>query len=965
MTELMNLSLHLIWKDPYYSNINEDVNTRIDVDTYIASRNGELRFNSVFQFHEEVLQGFFPNADELALVMADKRMIPEEMRDAIVAAESTYMINYWENENGETNAYYRMLFGLPPLEMKESDWVYNTRYADISMDTPVHLLPYTDRLRLENRGYFDELLTQDKYKIEAYGYLKHLGKYRVYPYVSRQAEEFQLLYVQQSQYEYLRNDFIDTYEQSRRMVRRVYYSDAYRNKSHLYEGFLGMCILFITQQRMLVKYLEADVTRNFYDLESLKLVYDAYQVPFYSEIPLKYHERIVKHMNELIAYKGSTQVFYDLFELFDFGIMDVFEYYLLKERKVDSYGNPIFRDAKGELLSPEKLWDIRFVKVGWKSDKYVEITDPSNAIPYEELTNPDPYWVEDSSLRKKLYETDWNYFQSKYMGVQIMFELSKLMFETCYFLGMLRDNREPLSQLTCYYTMIADEVPIFDMLIYTITLLCKNAGFTGEIPSDPASVAAIYGFNFKEYNELLKMGAEDMDTFVKNFKKACHDYADANPVLSTDQTLSFIIDQITDGAFNWLGDDFPYNTWGHAPTPIFLHDFIPTNNSVTNLKKYLRENIKILTENPELTDFELKYLYQKLVTHDNFEYSVIRAGSTAQNLQYDTYLVKKMDFNEEDMETLRQALIASYTNMLTWVIKLLEARTALTFDPKILEMINSMDINNVDDIERLYSNMTDLYEYVNTKMRTSISRVDFEAYSNLRKILMTTHLMNETFLKRNGTVASTYEDLLEDINPTLYKRLLDTELDTNTEEQYAIQTLMKLCEDLTLLETTNTSNIKRIVDYLFKILKFFKSAKVDLVNFEIIYLITDRGLNYIKLLSEIYAQEITFLPNRKDRILMEDLIWACIIKQELDDKIYLTDPKNPIHVEQLISSAFQEFYDKLSDKIYEERTHKDFFEYLFSQISKLEIVENPRTSFKWKDSLLKVDETTSSSTEEG
>ena len=146
MTELMNLSLNLVWKDPYYANTSEDVATRVDMETYIASRNGELRFNSVFQFHEEVLTMFFPDADELALVLGDKRLIPEEMRDAIVQAESEYMINYWENENGETNAYYRMLFGLPPLEMKESDWIYNTRYADIDMTTPVHLLPYTDRL---------------------------------------------------------------------------------------------------------------------------------------------------------------------------------------------------------------------------------------------------------------------------------------------------------------------------------------------------------------------------------------------------------------------------------------------------------------------------------------------------------------------------------------------------------------------------------------------------------------------------------------------------------------------------------------------------------------------------------------------------------------------------------------------------------------------------------------------------
>ena len=314
MTELMDLSLHLVWKDPFYAISEEQSGDRVDAEAYVAARNGELLFNSVFQFHTEVLQSFFPDPDELELVMRDKRMIPEDMRAAIVAAESNLIIEEWEGGR-ESNDYYRMLFGLPPREMPENEYVYNTRYADIDMTTPVHLLSYTDRLRLENLGYFAELRAQTRYSGNEYKYLEYLGKYRIYPYIARQAEPFELLYIQQSQYTSLRNDFIDTYEAARRMVYRVYYSDAYRNQSHLYEGFLGMCILFITQSRMFVKYLEADIPRNFYDLESLKLVYDAYSVPFYSAIPLKYHERIVKRINELIGYKGSNQVFYDLFDI--------------------------------------------------------------------------------------------------------------------------------------------------------------------------------------------------------------------------------------------------------------------------------------------------------------------------------------------------------------------------------------------------------------------------------------------------------------------------------------------------------------------------------------------------------------------------------------------------------------------------------------------------------------------------
>lgn len=956
MTELMDLSLHLVWKDPFYAISEEQSGDRVDAEAYVAARNGELLFNSVFQFHTEVLQSFFPDPDELELVMRDKRMIPEDMRPAIVAAESSLIIEEWEGGR-ESNDYYRMLFGLPPREMPENEYVYNTRYADIDMTTPVHLLSYTDRLRLENLGYFAELRAQTRYSGNEYKYLEYLGKYRIYPYIARQAEPFELLYIQQSQYTSLRNDFIDTYEAARRMVYRVYYSDAYRNQSHLYEGFLGMCILFITQSRMFVKYLEADIPRNFYDLESLKLVYDAYSVPFYSAIPLKYHERIVKRINELIGYKGSNQVFYDLFDIFDFGRMSAYQYYLVKDRITNDDGNPIFRDADGNPLTPEQMWKIRFAKVGFEDDQFIAITDPQNAVEYEDITRDDPYWVEDENLKKKLYESDWNFFHSKYMGVQIMFELSKLLFETCYFLRMLQDNRESTENLSVYYMVTGEEYPLFDVVIYAVALLCKNAGFTGEIPSDPASVSAVYGFNFKDYAKLLKMGSENMNDFVKSFKRACHEYIDANAALAADETLSWMVDQITDGAFNYLGEDFPYGEWGYAPPPIFLHDFLPTKNSVTTLRKYIKENIAELENNRELTDYEISLLYSRYVTKDNQVFNVVAPGSTPTSREYQTYVVKAREFNEEDLETLRNAIIASYTHLDSWITKLLEARTALTFDPQILDMISDMNIDDLDDIDRIYKQLEDLNEYINYKIRTSFAKEDFEAYSNLRKILMTTDLVDQTFTKRNGTIASTYADLLADINPTLYQRLIDDEIDSETEETYVIQTLMRLCDSLELLESINTDKMKKIVDYLFKILAFLKSAKVDLKDFQIIFTVYDRGMNFIKFVTKLWSQDIFNYPTRDEYFRLIDILWEIFILQEIRSSFTLSDHNLGIDILHQLDDHIHLLVDELNG-FHIEHITKDQFEFMVDLIHETIVDETgTKTHLNMVDKLIEVSRT--------
>jgi hypothetical protein len=931
----------MVWKDPYYAITYEDSGNRIDAEAYIAARNGVFYFNSVFQFHEEVLKAFITDQQLLTKCMLDKKEIPQELRPAIIAAESEYIISHWEAEDGEPNDYYRMLYGLPPVGTEESAFFYNTKYDDIDKETPLHRLSSVDLLKLENRGYLDELLGDNP--DDSIKYLGHMASKKVYPYVSRQAEYYQLLHVPSSSYDYLRDDFIDTYEEARCMVLRVYYTDAYRNQSHLYEGFLGLLILFITQQRMCSKYLEADISRNFYDLNSLRLVYDAYEVPFYSDIPLKYHTSIVKHINELIAYKGSTQVFYDTFGLFDFGSMEVFEYYMVKERKTDSDGNPIFRDSEGNLLSEQDQFNIRFAKVAWPNNKFVEVTDPDNKVEYEELTTQDPYWVEDEDLKAKLYGSDWNYYQSKYMGVQIMFDLTKLLYECCFFLHELQDNRGTLKDITTYYMVTGEDISIYDMVIYAMALLCKNAGYVGEIPSDPASVAAVYGFNFQHYNELLKMATIPMGDFVTELKTSCHNYANANPILSIDKTLDYLIEQITDGAFNWLGSDFPYNQWGMAPSPVFLRDFTPTSNSVETLRKYLSETINTLKTDESLTEYEILQLYAQFITTDDFIINVQSSDSIGSSLKYQTFVVKSRDFDDVDRKTLRKAVIASYEHMLSWLIKILDMRSALTFDPHILELISNMNINSADDVCRVYDTIEELDEYLTYRIRVATTREEYEAFANVRKILMTTHLVKDTLTTSDGKVANTYADLLADVNPTLYERFIAEDFDAETEEQYVLQTLMKLCDDLTLLESVNTDNIQRVVNYMFKILRFLKSAKVDLVDFHIIYMITDRTMNFIKFISEVHTQQVTrypYKPNQYDLLQLYPLLHRCIVIQYWEDYLTLLNKNMDVKVYQYWHDQFVELCDDI--KAHLEYMPKDYFEFIFDWLHSVSITWKKR-----------------------
>lgn len=905
LNELRYLSQSLLWKNQYEATECEPDGRRTETEAYIAARNGTLRFNDIGQFHESVMEAVIP-ASIREECYTNKRLIPEEYRETMTQMEAALIIDEWENKDGEQNDYYRMLFGLPPIS--ETNFAYNTRYADIDMETPIHLLEYADRLTLEKRGYIDELLSQEANADKKY--LRYVGKYRTYPYVARQADRFELIYLPESQYKYLRQDFIDTYEANRKMIVRVYYSDAFKNSSNIYEGFIGMCILFMTQQQMYSKYLQADITRNFYDLESLKLVYDAYSVPFFPSIPLKYHTKIVKMINELISYKGSVQVFYDLFNLFDFGKMEVFEYYLIKHRITDENGNPVFFGPDGEELPNEKKFNIGFSRVGYHDDKYVELTNPDNFVSFEELTDPDPYWVSDPALMKKLYDTDWNYFHSKYMGVQVMFDLAKLLFESTYYMKLLHDNRESLEQLTTYFIATATNVPIYDLVVYAFALLCKDCGYAGEIPSDPASIAAVYGYNFKEHHQLLKMATQSMSDFIRYFKDALRQYIGENDVLAQDAALSFYLDHITDGAFTYTGDDFPYGA-GYAPPPVFLHDFTPTNNSVKNLQKYLRDTINYLRTNPEDTEYELNKFYQEFVSSDDMVFMVRTVDESGISSHYQKFMVRRnRDATDEDIKVTRDYVISSYTQLLNWMNRLLEVRRALMFDPHILELIQDMNIEDEKDVGRIYENLESLHEYLNIKIRTSTTVDEYNAFANIRKILMTTGQIAETYQKKNGEVAATFEDLLSDVNRELYLRLKNEDTDIPTELEYVIQTLMKFSQDLVVLEAINPRGLERIIKYLFMILKFFKSAKVDLTQFDIIYLLNSRSMNYLKFLGNIHSTDVTVL-NHRDYLYLRSIAHWMYVDQVVEGGRIKFDDSVYSEVSQELRDVFMEITDRL------------------------------------------------------
>lgn len=473
----------------YYSkSLLEDVED-YSVEEYLKFRNSDL-ITSLD--HIRYWDMFFYGAD----------ISPNINKNNNTGATKDELLNTPKYE--ERNKYYRMLYGLP--EYGKENLKYAVYYPEdptnLSNTTykPLYEFPSVVKIQADRSGFISDKIEQTKID-RSYDFIKYMTQKRIHPFVARLSGRFELLYIPETEIANLSNDFRAVYEECTTFMIYHYYSEAYRNQYESYEGFIAMSILFMTLQMMQSKYLEADITRDFYDLDSIKVVYDAYSVPFFETIPVSYHTKIIKAINRLLSYKGSDRGFREIFAIFGYNNLNIYQYYLLRQHKLDDNGNPLFiKNILGEYDN-EKMFDVKFVKADIAENPYKYIVNSNNDLNYWGVSEADPYWVNDRDLLDKLYNSDYNFIETKYIGVELVFSLTRYILETNYFMRMLLDNRDLMSILTVSHGKLGIDIDLFTLVIYINAIVCMQLGLAGDLSpifEEPSKLSAIYGYNFIE-----------------------------------------------------------------------------------------------------------------------------------------------------------------------------------------------------------------------------------------------------------------------------------------------------------------------------------------------------------------------------------------------------------------------------------------------------------------------------------
>lgn len=458
-------------------------------------------FDTYPSFCEEALRKSGINVDkELSDCIKDKNNINEGLRNRVVENQRAIVIRDFE----EQNDYYRQYIGLPDLEDTEYFYVPQdiSDETGISTDVPVHKLSLVDLSILNGMGYISKLIEENPKKV----YLNFLGTNRLDLYRIRTANNLSIIKINKLAIpDKLFEEFMTCYEQSRTYFMNAIFIKEYAAVHEYYENMMGFLVMVNTIKMVMTKIFKNGIDRDFYDLFSIVKMFEAYNIPYIKEFSLEQQRTILRNINKLIRLKSTDKVLVEICNLLGLGDIDIYRYYLVKSHKLDEgTGKPIFKykenHFKQKVLDKEAMYNVRFAKVDIKETNIgLALTKTKNHLDYHEVTESDPFWWEDDDLKKSIYENEFNFIETKYISFQLMYKMSKVIFEQIYFLSMLHDRKDETSKIKLLFPKISfsDEVSLFDACILLFALTCKKNKMKGEILYSPTKVGSVLGFNFK------------------------------------------------------------------------------------------------------------------------------------------------------------------------------------------------------------------------------------------------------------------------------------------------------------------------------------------------------------------------------------------------------------------------------------------------------------------------------------
>lgn len=448
----------------------------------------------------------------------DPTQIPQEYQSLVIELNREFIVNSYETDGTfdmETNNYYRVLMGLPPVTATEDDFFYTPEdIADIygiDTDTPIHLLSKSEIKLLKNYGFIDELISENK---DA-KYLKFLGNESIDLITAREAKNFILLKCTTDLPRTLYESFIESYSNARDFIMQVYYIKEFKDKYTNFDRFIAAIITTTALFRIIVKLFHNVLEADYYDIKSIISFFNSYNIPYVQELEFEYQKILAANLCYLIRIKAEDEALREVAKLLGFTDSKIMRYYLVKEHIMDQNEEPVFyyknvTHEDGTVtkeLDYEKTYDVYFQQISIDEENLqIALADKSSRVSYQEMIAEDPYWIDDDAMQELLYTSEYNYTMTKYIGLNVTFKFTEVLFDLCYTTNMVFNLKDYTSRILLNFeTISSSPIPLFDTFIMLICIVCRQTSLKGNLPTSASKTSTVSGFNFNDIPQIKEL----------------------------------------------------------------------------------------------------------------------------------------------------------------------------------------------------------------------------------------------------------------------------------------------------------------------------------------------------------------------------------------------------------------------------------------------------------------------------
>lgn len=523
----------VVLKDQTEADKYETLETIQNGDMLVAIKQQNVNFDR-FLYTEEMLKKLPGIGDEQAVIWAsDNSLIPENLRKTLLSLAS----DEFESHYIEKNNYYRMLHGEPnydetgeweglwidvnTISEKNSNPDISNHYIDDDGTNYqlIHKLAIGYSELLYDNGTIDRIISDSDllYSLDLTKsdvmYLKYIGSKSIDYYDARKAGRFEMLYCPSADSIEVETRFKDLLEANRLTTLYTIYSEAYKFQSDYYDRFMMIMIVIQTIIDMIVELPEYLIRRDIFDLRTCKYIFESNGVDYFPDIPLKYQVSLVKNLNKLIKFKSTDKCIVDICSIFGCSSIQVFKYYILKDRNVSSitdakYYNNIKTTVDEETgketteLDNNTNYEIKFVKVPILEPYDSYIRSSNNIYDYDEIAGTDAYWTGDKkyeSVLQEIKDMDFTLLRSKYYSVEALIDIAQRTFQLVYFTNILMYNGVDKSKLLVSLPNISNkkQFELVDIITTLYALTYIYYGAEDDIMDTQGKVLRILGFNFE------------------------------------------------------------------------------------------------------------------------------------------------------------------------------------------------------------------------------------------------------------------------------------------------------------------------------------------------------------------------------------------------------------------------------------------------------------------------------------